>query len=124
MCALVRRIAALLDIIACPPTLYRGPAAVRFVVLVSSVVTAIASGCAKGQDISEDNLVFLDPRLPTTQMDASAEGGLEPPVEVPVEMPPDAGSPRPDATTPVPDSGSPEAPADAGSDAGAPADGG
>jgi hypothetical protein len=94
------------------------------VVLASSFVAAIAPGCAKGQDIAEDNLVFLDPRLPTTQMDASAEGGLEPPVEVPLEMPPDAGSPPPDAAPPAPDSGGPEAPADAGSDANAPADGG
>lgn len=92
--------------------------------LASYIAAAVSSGCAKGQAISDEDVVFLDPRRPEPPMDASADGGLEPPVETPVDSRPDADSPPPEVPPPAPDSGSPPAPDDAGIDASAAADGG
>jgi hypothetical protein len=79
---------------------------------------ALAAGCAKGEEFDRDGLVYLDPRLPTPAADASAEGGPEPPQEVP-PTPTDAGSP-PAVDPPLDagdDGGDASAPPDAGADA-------
>lgn len=122
MCALVSRIAAHLDIAARPPRLRTGWAPALRVLAAIGFTVMSAVGCAKGQTILEDEVVYLDPRRPTpTGMDASAEAGLEPPIEVP---PDDAAAPPPDTPLPAPDSGSPSAAPEAGADASAASDGG